>query len=127
MNDVDLPWQRRGTKNFGWKDRLTLRLFDGLQLFAGFEADSLAGRNAHFRAGTGVAPDSGLAGSYVENAKATQFDAVALRQSLFHTFKDSFNCHFGFGLSDTGLVHDFVDDVEFDHDRLRTQLLTLDN
>jgi len=94
-------------------------LVDRLKLFARFEAHCLARRYAHFSACTRVATDAGLAGTNVEDAEAAQFNAIALRQSLLHTLEDGLDGHFRFGLGDSRLVHDFVDDVEFDHNRLR--------
>jgi hypothetical protein len=48
--------------------------FDALELFAGFEADGLAGWDADFFAGAGVAADAGLAWFDAEDAKAPEFD-----------------------------------------------------
>src|SRR5262249_38422007 len=100
---------------------------DRLQLLARFETHGLPGWDADLGAGAWVATDAGFAGAYVEHAKAAQLDAVALRQSLLHALEDGFHSHFSFCFGDARLVHDFVDDVEFDHDRLRRRLCISNN
>ena len=90
-------------------------LIDGLKFLARLEAHRFAGRNIYFGAGARVASDAGLARPNVEDAETAQFNAVTLGQSFLHTLEDSFHRHFGFGLGDAGLVHNFVDDIELDH------------
>src|SRR5271167_1699275 len=53
-------------------------LFNGLQLFARLKANRFPRRNVDFRAGAGIAPNSGLSRANREDTKAAQFDAVAL-------------------------------------------------
>src|SRR5271154_6564958 len=96
-----LCWsERTNAGDLGWLSRFfTLRLVavEDVQFLAGFEADSLAGRNGYFCPGARVAADAGLAWAHVEDAEATQFDAVAVRQSLFKALKNcvdrSFSLH----------------------------------
>src|SRR4051794_1059532 len=95
----------------------TRQLVDGLQFFAGLEANGLAGRNADLCAGARVAADAGLARTHVEDAEAAKFDAVALGERFLHGLEDGLNGHLGFCLGDAGLGHHFVDDVELDHVR----------
>ena len=59
-----------------------------VQFLAGFEADCLAGSDAHFGAGSGVAADAGLAGADAEDAKAAQLDALTGRESLLEALED---------------------------------------
>jgi len=91
------------------------RLFDRLQFFSWFEADSLSWRNAYFGACARVASNAGLARTHVEDAEAAQLNAVAVSQSLLHALEDGLDCHFGLRLGYPSLVHDFVNDVELDH------------
>src|SRR5690349_12377780 len=104
------PWKRdTGSGN---------SLIDGLQLLAGLEAHRLAGRDVHLGAGTRVTADAGLARAYVEDAKASQFNAVAVGKSFLHALKDGFHRQLGLGLGDAGLVDHFVDNVQLDHEPL---------
>ena len=60
----------------------------GVQLFAGLEADSFAGGDADLSAGAGVAADAGFAGADAEDAEAAQLDALACRQGLLEALED---------------------------------------
>ena len=90
-------------------------LVDGLQLFAGLEADGFAGRNVDLCAGARVTADAGFARADVEDAESAEFDAIALGESLFHALKDDFHCALSLSLGDASPCDDFVDDVELDH------------
>src|SRR5208283_177355 len=90
-------------------------LVDRLQLLAGLEAHGFARRNGNFCAGARVAANSGFARAYIEDAEAPQFDAISGRKRLLHAFKNGFDRKFGLRLRDAGAVHNFVDDVEFNH------------
>jgi len=90
-------------------------LVDGVQFFAGFEANGFAGRNIHFSAGAWVAANAGFAWTDVEDAETAKLDSVALRQCLFHRLEDDFHRALGLRLGDAGPAHDFVDDIELDH------------
>jgi hypothetical protein len=98
-------------------------LIDRLQLFARFETYGFAWWDAHLGASARIAADAGLARTDIEDSETPQFDSIALRQSLFHALEDGFHSHFSFGLGNARLVHDFVDDVEFDHNRLRRKFV----
>jgi hypothetical protein len=102
-------------------------LIDGLQLFARFKTHGFAGWNADLGSCARVAADTGLAGTHVEHSEAAQFDAIALGQGLLHALEDGFHGHLSLRFGDARLIHDFVDDVEFDHDQLRTRLCIPNN
>src|SRR5208283_642803 len=104
----------RSPKVEAWKP---LSSINRLQFFAGLEADRLTGRNRDFSAGARVASDAGLAGADIEHAKASQLNAMAVRQRLLHALKDSFHRQLGLGLGDAGSSYHFVDDVELNHGR----------
>src|SRR5579884_2076911 len=89
-------------------------LLDGLQLFAGLEADGLAGRDVDLGASARIAPDAGLTRADGEDAEAAQLDAVTASQRLLHALKHRLDGHFGLGFSNAGLGNDFVDQIEFD-------------
>jgi hypothetical protein len=91
---------------------------DRLQLFPGFEANGLSGRNGNFGAGARIASDAGLARAYVEDAKAPQLNAIALGERFFHALENSFDGELGFGLGDAGFIDDFVNDIQLDHEGL---------
>jgi len=59
-----------------------------MEFFAGFEANGFARGDAHFLAGARIATDARLAGFYVEDAEAPQFNTVALREGTLHGFKE---------------------------------------
>jgi hypothetical protein len=93
-----------------------------LQFLAGLEAYRLAGRNADLGAGPGIAPDSGLAGFHIEDAKSAQFNAIVSGESLLHGIEDGFDSHFRFGLGDTGPRHYIVNDILLDQRNLLKRL-----
>jgi len=97
-------------------------LLDGLQFFAGFEANRFPGRDIYFRAGAGIAPNSSLPGADSEHTKAAKFDAIASGKRLLHAFKDGLDRHFGLGFGDASLGDNFVNQIQFDHKWLRKVL-----
>lgn len=92
-------------------------LFQGLQFFARLESHSLARGDGNFGTCARIATDSRLAGTHVENPKASQFDALAMGQCTLHAFKNSLHRHFCFGFGNACSVDYFIDDVEFDQNR----------
>lgn len=103
-----------------------LHLGERLQFLAGLKTNSFAGRDTDFRACTGVAPYTGLAGFHIKNTETTQFNAVALCQSFLHGFKYGFNGHLSFCLGDACAVDDLIDDVQLYHaNLLKIQALIL--
>jgi hypothetical protein len=86
----------------------------GVELFAGFEADGFAGGDADFGAGSGIAADSGFAGSDAEDAESAQLNAIAGCQGLFETFKDGVHGRFRFGPRQPCSLDDVMDDILLD-------------
>jgi hypothetical protein len=89
-----------------------------LQLLSWLEAYRFAGRDRNFRAGTRVPSDAGLSRPDIEHAKAPQLNAIAFGEGSLHAFENGFHGRLGLGLSDTGFVDHFVDDVQLNHRRL---------
>jgi len=93
----------------------TTTLLQRLQLLARFEPHGFARRNGHLGAGPWIAADAGFARTNVEDAEASQLNALSMRQCSLHALKDRFHSHFGLGFGDSGLVYHFINDVELDH------------
>src|SRR5260370_3497230 len=89
-------------------------LLQRLQLLAGLKAYGLAGRNGDLGASAWIAANPGFARPHVENAEASQLDALSVRKSSLHAFENCFDGHFGLRLRNARLVYHFVDDVELD-------------
>jgi hypothetical protein len=62
-----------------------------MQFFAGLEADRFAWSNCDFCAGSWIAANAGFPRFDGEDAKATEFNAIASDESLFHAIEDSVN------------------------------------
>ena len=90
-------------------------LVDDVKLFAGFEANCLAGCDGDFGAGAGIAAYAGFAGLYGEDAEAAEFDAVALDEALLHGFEDGVDCSFCFGPDQSGTFDDTLNEILLDH------------
>jgi len=86
-----------------------------LQLLAGLEADGFAGCDADFCPGAWIATDAGLAWANGENAKAAQFYAFTLGESVLHAFKHLVDRRFRLVAREAGAFHDVVNNVELDH------------
>jgi hypothetical protein len=99
-------------------ERASQGLLDGLELFARFEAHSFSRRNRNLSSGAGIAANTSLARTHIEDSETTQLNAIAVCKRTLHAFEHCLNCHFGFGLGDSRPVHYFVDDVELDHGSL---------
>src|ERR1700722_1067200 len=93
-------------------------LINRLQFFSRLEAHGLARRNRNLGAGARVAADASLAWAHVEHAESAQFNTIAAGQRILHALKDGFHRQLGLGLSDAGSGDHFVDNVEFNHERL---------
>jgi hypothetical protein len=89
-----------------------------LQFLAWLEADGLPRRNGDFRTRPGISPDTGFARPYIEDAKATQFNAFALTKRSLHALKDGLDRHLGLRLGYTRFAHDFINNIELDQDIL---------
>lgn len=59
-----------------------------MQLLAGLEANGFARSDADFGSGARIAADAGFAWADVEDAEATQLDALTLSKSALEGFKD---------------------------------------
>jgi hypothetical protein len=90
-------------------------LADGLEVFAGFEADGFAGGDADLGAGAWVAAYAGFAGLDVEDAEAAELDAVLLGEGGFHGVEDGVDGGFGFDAREAGAFDHALDEVLFDH------------
>src|SRR5439155_16945360 len=88
---------------------------DVLKVFARLEADRTAGRDAHFLAGAGVAPDAALARLHLEDPKTAQLDALAALHGGPHRIENGIDRHLSLDLGDVGDFRHFVDDVDLDH------------
>src|SRR4051794_24049144 len=99
---------------------------DGLQFFAGLEADRIAGRDVYFSSGAGIAAYASFAGANIEDAESAQLDAIAMGESFLHALKDNLHRSFRFRLGDARLSDNLIDDVQLDHRRaLRLLISTL--
>ena len=96
----------------------SIGLVDRLQFLPWFESNRFTGWDGNLGASARIAPDPGLAGTNIEYAKATQFDAIAARQCVLHALKNGFNRQFSFRFSNACSGNDFIDDVELNHKRL---------
>lgn len=89
-------------------------LAEDLEVFAGFEANGLAGRDGDLGAGARVAADAGLARLDGEDAEAPKLDAAALAKGVLHGFKDGIHGRFRLGAWETGALDHSLDEVLFD-------------
>ena len=89
-------------------------LLQRLQLFPRLETDCLAGGDRYLSACSWVSSDAGLPWPHVENAKASQFNAIAVAQRLLHALEDCLHSHLGLGLGYTSPADNLVDDVQLD-------------
>jgi hypothetical protein len=85
-----------------------------LKFLARLEADSFTGRNRNLGASAWVSSDTGLPRPDVEDAKASQFDAVTLTEGFLHGFKHRLNGHFRFGFRNPSTIYNLVNDIELD-------------
>jgi len=82
-----------------------------MKFLAGFETDGFAGGDGDLRSGAGVAADSGLSRTHIEDAEAAQFDPFSVGQRLFEALEDGVHCSFGLYAGQTGPFDNVVDDV----------------
>jgi hypothetical protein len=86
-----------------------------VELFAGLEADCLAGDDADFGSGAGIAADAGFAGLDGEDAEAAELDAVAGDHALLHAIEDGVDGGFGLGAGETSTFDNSEDEILFNH------------
>jgi hypothetical protein len=89
----------------------------GVQLFAGLEADGFAGGDADFSAGAGIAADAGFAGPDAEDAETAQFDTIAGSQGVLESFEDGIDGRFSLGSRQACPLDDMVDNILLDQCR----------
>jgi hypothetical protein len=89
-------------------------LVEDLEVFAGLEADSLAGSDAYFGAGARVAAYAGLAGLDGEDAETAKLDAVRGAEGVLHGFKDGVDRGFSLGAGKTGTLDYALDEILLD-------------
>ena len=82
-----------------------------MQVFAGFEADGAPGCDADFGSGTWIAPDAGLAGPDIEDAKTAELDAISFGKRSFEAFKDGLDGGLGFYAGQSGTLNYLMYDV----------------
>ena len=99
----------RGLKGCG-----TDALVEDLEVFAGLEADCLAGGDGDLGACAGIAADAGLAWLDSKDPKAAKLDTVALAESGLHGFKDAVHGRFGLGAGEAGALDYSLDEVLLD-------------
>jgi len=85
-----------------------------MQFLARLEADGFAGSDADLCTGTGVAANSGFTGADAENAKSTQFNALACGESLLETLKDHIHRGLSLGAGKARALDYMMDYVLFD-------------
>src|SRR5580700_2817803 len=86
-----------------------------LEFLAGLKAHGLAGRNADFLAGAGIAADPGLARANVEHTEPAQLDSLAFSERALHGFKYSLDGLFGFRAAHTGLGNHCIYNIQLNH------------
>jgi hypothetical protein len=82
-----------------------------VQFLAGLETHRLAGRDADFGTGAGIATDAGFARANAENAKSAQFDTLTGCQGRFEAFEDGIHGRLSLGAGKTSALDNVMDDV----------------
>jgi hypothetical protein len=90
-------------------------LIQQVEFFAWLEAHGPAGRDADFRAGSGVASDARFAGFDGKDAKSTQLDAIASAECGFHGLEDYVDGSFCLGARETRTLDYPLNQVLLDH------------
>ena len=87
---------------------------EGVQLFAGLEADGFAGGDANLSAGARVAADAGFAGADAEDAEAAQLDALAGGQGLLEALEYGVHGCLGFGAGQARALNHMMNNILLD-------------
>jgi hypothetical protein len=90
-------------------------LSDILQIFTGLEANRPSRRDANFFACPGIPSDASFAWFHLEDAKASQLDAVTTLHRQTHRVEHGIDRNLGLDLGDVRDLRDLVDDVDLDH------------
>lgn len=93
-----------------------------MKLFAGFEADGLAGSDRDLSAGARIAADACLAWLDGEDAEPAQLDPVPCNEGLLHAFEDGIDGCFRLGAWESGAFDNALYQVLLDHCRQRPQM-----
>lgn len=86
-------------------------LIERVEIFARFEANGAARRNADFCPGARVAPDTGFSRPHVEHAEAAQLDTISVRQRALQALEDGFDSSLGFYAGQSGTLNYLMYDV----------------
>ncbi len=84
-----------------------------MQFFAGFEPNRLARRDINHRSGPRIASDTSLAGPHIEDAKASQLNAVTTSQRLLQALKHRVYSCFRLVARQAGAFNDVMNNVLF--------------
>jgi hypothetical protein len=95
-------------------ERWGLRLLEGLQFFAGLEADGSAGGDVDLFACAGVATYAGLARFDGEDTESAQFDAITLGECALHRAEDRVDRSLGLVPGKAGPLYDALDKILLD-------------
>lgn len=86
---------------------------EGVQLFAGLEADGFAGGDADLSAGARVAADAGFAGADAEDAESAQLNALARCKSLLKSLEDGVHGSLSLGARQTRPLNHMMNNILF--------------
>jgi hypothetical protein len=104
----DVPEESAALGSFG---------IEGVQLFAGLEANGFAGGDADLGAGAGITADAGFTGANAEDTESAEFDAVTGGKSGFETFKDGIDGSLGLGSRQACPFYHVMDNILLDQCR----------
>jgi hypothetical protein len=96
-----------------------------LQVFAGLEPNGLAGRDVHFRAGSGVPADARFPRLDRKYAKTAQLNPIIGLQGIFHAIEDGIDRLFRFRLAHSRPLNNLIHEIEFDHWNLRISFVSI--
>ena len=82
-----------------------------MKFLAGFEANGLAGSDADFGSGAGIAADAGFAGTDVEDAEAAELDALAFGKRALQGLEYRIDSGLGLVALQAGALNHLVNDV----------------
>jgi hypothetical protein len=85
-----------------------------VQLFAWLEANGLSGRDSYFSAGAWITSYAGFTGLDSKNAKASQLNAIAFAERLFHGLEDGINGSFCLDAGKPGAFNNSLDEILLD-------------
>jgi len=86
-----------------------------MKLFAGLEADSLAGRDGDLGASARVPADARFAGLHCKDAETTQLDTIPFAQSRLHCLENHIDGGLCLGARETGTLDNSLNQILLDH------------